>query len=219
MRAIAAAPSHKAPGPDGFPAELWRALPNIHILLAALFNEWLAAGFLPPTTKEGLVTLLDKKGPPLDVRNYRPITLLNSVLKLLTRVLTDRLNTVLASLVHPDQTAVKGRYIGTNIRTLSDLLTFTKTTDAPLGLLLLDQEKAFDKVSHSFLDAVLQRFGFGPIFRRWISVLYDDSQSRLRINNTIGEPFFLRRGVRQGCPPLAPPLRPLRGAPHGCHQG
>ena len=188
----------KAPGPDGLPAELWKNLQGIETPIAALFNEWFAQGSIPDSAKEGIVTLLFKKGDPRDIRNYRPITLLNTVLKILTRTLNNRLKRVMGDLISPAQTGMAGRFIGETTRTMADLLTHARTNQAPLGLLLLDQERAFDKVSHSFLQAVLLAFGFGPSFRIWISLLYHQPSSRLKINNTIGEAFCLLRGVRQG---------------------
>ena len=114
----------------------------------------------------GTVTLLYKKGDPKDVKNYRPITLLNTTAKLLTRILNNRLKTVMENLITPVQTGISGRYIGETIRTMADLLCHAKVTSTPLGALLLDQEKAFDKVSHRFLQRVLEKMGFGSNFRK-----------------------------------------------------
>ena len=197
-RAIKEATPNKSPGLDGLPAELWKNLNEIAKPLAELFNEWMTLGEIPASCKEGLVTLLFKKGDPLDVRNYRPITLLNSVLKILTKALNNRLKTVMDELITPTQTGMSGRYIGETIRTMADILTHSRSTNSPLALLLLDQEKAFDKVSHQFLGAALVKFGFGPGFRQWIHLLYHNATSRLKINNTLGDQFELSRGVRQG---------------------
>jgi len=141
----------KTPGPDGLPNELWKECVDQADNLAALFNEWFEAGAIPADVQSGIITLLFKKGDPMEIKNYRPITLLNTLAKLLSKILTARLKRVMGALVSPSQTAVAGRYIGTNLRTMADLLTFTKKTDAPLGLLLLDQEKAFDKVDWEFM--------------------------------------------------------------------
>jgi len=63
------------------------------------------------------------------------------------------------------------------------------------------------------MDAVLQRFGFGPGFRKWIRLLYDDPQSRLRINNETSAPFSLHRGVRLFVLCLEPLLTAIRADP------
>ena len=63
----------------------------------------------------------------------------------------------------------------------------------------LDQEKAFDRVSWSYLYDTLKAFGFDDDFLKWIKLLYTDISSSVIVNNFISEPFSLKRGVRQGC--------------------
>ncbi len=62
----------------------------------------------------------------------------------------------------------------------------------------LDQEKAFDGVNRIFLHNPLERFGFGPSFRGWISTLYDGANMRIIVNGFLTEAVPLGRGVRQG---------------------
>jgi len=204
-RAINTIPTNKSPGPDGLPNELWKEIKDQAATLAELFNEWFLAGEIPAEVQGGIITLLFKKGDPQDIKNYRPITLLNTLAKILTKILTARLSRVMGSLVSPTQTAISGRYIGSNLRLMADLLTYTKKMDSPLGLLLLDQEKAFDKVDWGFMRQTLEAFGFQPNFLQWITLLYKDPTSQLKINNTVSQQIHLRRGVRQGCP-LSPLL-------------
>lgn len=73
-RAIRKTKREKAPGPDGLHTEVYKC--NEHLfapIFADLFNECMQAGSLPPTTKEGIITLLIEKQDPRDIRNYRPI--------------------------------------------------------------------------------------------------------------------------------------------------
>ena len=69
----------------------------------------------------------------------------------------------------------------------------------------LDQGKAFDTVDRSFLSNVLQKFGFGPVFRRWILVLYQDAIMRILVNGFLTDKIPLEHGVWQG-DPLSPLL-------------
>jgi len=72
-------------------------------------------------------------------------------------------------------------------------------------LVTLYQMKAFDRVDHDFLMRVLSKFGFGPSFCRWVSIVYSNFFSRIICNGKLSTPVFLERGVRQGCP-LSPLL-------------
>ena len=213
-QAIAAAPKGKSPGPDGLPAEIWPLVPDAAPNLATLFNHWLLHG-VPEQHQEGIVTLLFKKGAPDKVSNYRPITLLSSAYKLMTKVLTNRLNQVMHIITSPSQTGIKGRYIGTSIRTLVDTMRFLTQTKTAGGILLLDQEKAFDKVDWTYLVLVLERLGFGPSFLSWIRVLYSTPTSKLKVNCSLSDSFQLKRGVRQG-DPLSPLLFVLAMEPLVC---
>ena len=62
----------------------------------------------------------------------------------------------------------------------------------------LDQEKALDCVDCSFLMNLLQHFGFGPSFCRWISTLYNGANMRVLVNGWLSRKIELQRGVRQG---------------------
>jgi len=68
-----------------------------------------------------------------------------------------------------------------------------------LGLISIDQEKAFDRVEHQYLWKTLDAFGFGPGFIGVIKVLYRDIESMLKINGGLSAPFKVNRGIKQGC--------------------
>ena len=202
---INTAAKDRAPGPDGLPTEFWQHFSSLDKVLCAAFNEWFDQGVIPDQEQVGTISLIFKKGAPQLISNYRPITLLNTSLKILTRILTRRVQKVVHAVVSPSQTAVPGRFIGTNIRLISDLLSTAKDTKAPTGILLLDKEKAFDRLSWEYMTKVLEAKRFGPDFRKWIAILYHASSSRLKINNELSDPIPLRCGVHQG-DPLAPLL-------------
>ena len=150
--------------------------------------------------------MLYKKDDRRLPKNWRPISLLNTDYKLASTIITERLKKVMDSIVHADQTCgVVGRSIFSNLHLVRDLLDMIDKTDECRILVTLDQEKAFDRVDHAFLMGVLTRFGFGPSFRRWVSIFYSNVFSRIICNGRLTDPIFLQRGVRQGCP-LSPLL-------------
>ena len=85
---------------------------------------------------------------------------------------------VLPKIVNDSQTGyVKGRYIGENIRTISDIMSFTKTHNIPGLAVFLDFEKAFDSLEWNYLQKCLEVFNFGPQLRQWIRVIYSNISS------------------------------------------
>lgn len=70
-------------------------------------------------------------------------------------------------------------------------------------MLSLDLEKAFDRVEHDYLFELLEKFGFGNNFIKWIRALYKDPISFVKCNGFMTEVFTISRSIRQGCPLLA----------------
>ena len=111
--------------------------------------------------------------PSSDLKNWRPISLLNVDYKICSKAITLRLAKVLDSIIDPDQTcSVPGRTISNNLVLLRDTLEYITQTDETGILVSLDQEKAFDRVNRMFLMELLDHFGFGSDFCRWISTFY-----------------------------------------------
>jgi len=212
-----------APGNDGLPVEIYRAFwPMVGRELVEVYQESLKIGELPSTMKTELVTLLYKKGKKEDLANWRPITLLTTDYKILAKVITERLKRVVGTVVHPDQTCgVPGRAGSLNLALVRDIISWAEQRQLPLAILSLDQEKAFDRVSHVFLMSVLEQLKFGPVFRAWIRILYFGTMSRIGVNGFYSELVEQQRGVRQGCPlspllyilSLEPLVAALRSAP------
>ena len=135
--------------------------------------------------------------------NFHPLTTLNTDLKILAKILANRLQTVLPSLICPEQTcAVKGRTIQDSLHLVC---TIVEKVDGNAALINLDQSKAFDRVDHAFLEAVLSLAGFGLHFCPWIRLLYASPGVMEEVNGVRSEPFTLTRSIRQGFP-LSPML-------------
>lgn len=127
-------------------------------------------GVLCNSMKSSATRLIYKKhGDIKDLKNWRPLSLLNVNYKICSKAIALHLSAVLNSIVDPDQTfSISGRSIGSNIVTLRDTLEYVEHTNETGILISLDQEKAFDQVDRDFLMALLQRFNFGPGFCHWI---------------------------------------------------
>ena len=98
--------------------------------------------------------------------------------KIGTKALAARLQRVLSSVLHEDQTCgVPGRSIVSNLNLIRDLIEYCNAKNLPLAIISLDQEKAFDRVNWNFLERVLQKMNLGPEFRQWIRVIYPEISS------------------------------------------
>ena len=212
---------NKSPGLDGLPYEVYLRMSHMFVpILTDMFNHWFAQGAIPGSVTKGVITLLKKGGRHVweGLDDYRPITLLNTELKILARVLANRLQLVISDLISPEQTfAVKGRSIQDNLHLIREVLEGIED-DTEAALISLDQSKAFDRVDHRFLATVLETAGFKPEFRRWISMMYHNPQAVVQVNGRRSGTIAIERSVRQGCPlspllyvlALEPLLRRLR---------
>lgn len=191
----------KAPGIDGLPSEFYRAFWSVLCIdLLEVFEESFAVGSLPQSCRRAVLTLLPKKGDLQEIKNWRPVSLLCTDYKLLSKVLANRLKKVMDQVVHQTQTyCVPGRSMFDNISLVRDILDVSSFLGYNAGLVSLDQEKAFDRVEHRYLWKVLERFGLDFGFIAKIMVLYENIESVLKINGCLCKPFKVTRGIRQGC--------------------
>ena len=204
---------NKSPGEDGFTKEFYEAF--FDLLWKDLLNSYNDAfnkGSLSVSQKRGTTTLIPKGDENLsDLKNWRPISLLNIDCKLLSKVLAKRMEQHLPKLIHSDQTGfVNGTYIGR--RLLSDIMEFSDSKNFQGILLFVDFEKAFDTLEWSFISKTLEVFNFGNKFKKWFTVLYNGVQSSVVNGGFMTNYFEITREVRQGCP-LSPSL--LTGRRHG----
>jgi len=198
----------KSPGSDGLPIEFYKKFwYKIKPYLIAAYESALRNGELSLTQKQGVITLIPKKDKdPKLIKNWRPITLLNSDYKILTKYMTEFLKLHLSELIHSNQKGfLHGRFIGENIVNAMSMIDYAESKDIDLTLIFLDYQKAFDSVELYMINRCLESFGYGPNIRNWIKCIYKNTQSCIVNNGHISEFFTLERGLRQGCP-LSPYL-------------
>ena len=194
---------NRSPGLDGLPYEVYLRMSHMFVpILTDVFNHWFAQGVIPGSITKCVITLLKKDGRHVrrELVDYRLITLLNTELKILARVLANRSQLVISDLIGPEQCyAVKGRSIQDNLHLVRQILEGIKD-DTEATLINLDQPQAFDRVDHQFLATVLKTAGFEPEFRKWISMQYRNPPPVVQVNGRRSRAFAIERSVRQGCP-------------------
>lgn len=123
-------PNNKAPGPEGFPAKFYKHFwSTLSPLLFRMLSESQQKLKLPISMNTATISLLLKpnKDPKLP-SSYRPISLINADIKIITKALTSRFEKVISSIIHPDQTGfIKGRLASTNTRRLFNLMHYSSS--------------------------------------------------------------------------------------------
>jgi hypothetical protein len=164
---IKALPADHAPGPDGFTGRFYNACWQI------IKSEFMATII---TLQHGddrklwllnsaYLTLIAKEEAALTAKDFRPISLVHSFAKLVTKIMTNRLAPFLVSLVSSNQSVfVRGRCIHDNYILVQQTIKLLHKQKVPSLFLKLDISKAFDSVSWAFLMEVLAHLGFGPIY-------------------------------------------------------
>ena len=200
--------NNKSPGNDGLTAEFYKHFwPILGNLLVDSLNAAHTNGKLSNSQRQAIIRLIEKKDKDRRyVENWRPISLLNVDYKIGSKALATRLEKVLPSIIHENQCAyVKGRTIFDAIRSINDVMEYTKLHNIPGLMTTFDFKKAFDSLNWQYLVNTLEAFNFGDSFIRWVKVLYSDISSCVMNNGFASDLFEIKRGVRQG-DPLSPYL-------------
>ena len=135
--------------------------------ILGLFREFYLHGTFQRSLNSTFFLLIPKKEGAEDIRDFRPITLVGSVYKLLAKVLANRLKLVMGEVIsYSQQAVIQGKQILNAILIANETLN-SRLKDNKSGLLLkMDIENAFDHVNWDFLMEVMSKMGFG---HRWIN--------------------------------------------------
>ena len=207
-------PRGASPGLDGLPyefyARFWADLgPAFLAMLDEVFGgaseAQLAAQpglpVLPPSMQQGLLALLPKGGTrdPRSLASWRPITLLNTDHRILSRVLFERYAGPLAAVIDLTQSAfLPGRWIGDNVLYHAELLDYLQRTGLPACIVSLDSEKAYDRCVREWIFLCMGRMGFPEPAVRWVRILLAGTTARVSLNGHYTPAFPVRCSVQQG---------------------
>lgn len=195
----------KAPGPDGFSAvffqKCWNTLkPVMTQKICKMMNE--------RQIEEGIndtdIVLIPKVKSPVRVQDYRPISLCNVTGKIITKILANRMKSVLPDIISDIQSAfVPGRCISDNFLIAHEVSHFISTRSrekAGFFSLKTDMSKAYDRIDWDFLEGMLKVFGFPDKWIRLVIQCVSSVKYRVKINGLKSDFIIPQRGLRQGDP-------------------
>jgi hypothetical protein len=157
------------------------------------------------------LTLIPKVEVASEMKNYRPINLLNCSFKIFGRLLTSRLEKVSERLVAPEQSAfIQGRYILESVVIAYEIVHNLHKNKESGVIIKLDYEKACDRVNLDFLFEILKLRGFGDTWIGWIKKIVLGGSVSVMADGEESSPFKTGKGLRQG-DPLSPLLFKLVG--------
>jgi hypothetical protein len=169
-----------------------------------MFDQFHGIGSLPKSLLSYFVTLSPKVNSPFGLGDFRPISLLGSLYKLIAKVLASRLATVMDSLVAPNQSAfIKGRNLVDGVLVVNEVVDLAKKQRRECLIFKVDFEKAYDSVDWGFLEYMLRRMGFDEVWIGWIRACVFGGNLSVLVNGSPTREINIHRGLKQG-DPLAP---------------
>ncbi|KAJ9703126.1 hypothetical protein PVL29_004763 [Vitis rotundifolia] len=195
----------KAPGPDGFTIavfqECWDVIKEE---LVRVFAEFHRSGIINQSTNASFIVLIPKKSLSKRISDFRPISLITSLYKIIAKVLSGRPRGVLHETIHYSQGAfVQGRQILDAILIANEIVDERRRSGEEGVVFKIDFEKAYDHVKWDFLDHVLEKKGFSPRWRKWMSGCLSSVSYAILVNGSAKGWVKASRGLRQG-DPLSP---------------
>ncbi|RVW48620.1 Transposon TX1 uncharacterized 149 kDa protein [Vitis vinifera] len=192
----------KAPGPDGFPIAFWQFCWDfVKDEIMGFFKDFFERGKFVRSLNSMFLVLVPKKGGAEDLRDYRPISLVGGLYKILAKVLANRLKKVVSKVVSSSQNAfVEGRQILDAALIANEAIDSLLKGDEAGVLCKLDLEKTYDHINWDFLMSVMQKMGFGEKWAGWIRWCISTASFSVLINGSPAGFFQSTRGLRQGDP-------------------
>jgi len=190
-----------APGADGLSSATillcWKYLRHPLFNYA---NKCLEKGILTDNFRGASIRLIPKKNDLSVLKNWRPISLLSNLYKILSRALNSRLSKYVNRITSRSQKGFNNRrYTQEAIINVWEAIAFCKAKKIRAAVMAVDMEKAFDTISLGFLEEVYKFFGIGPNMIKWLKLIGNERFANIILDNgNLSRRFKLGRGRPQG---------------------
>ena len=198
-------PKQSSPGVDRLSYSFWYLLfqhPLYSDLITTIYTQACKDAIYPPSWQETCLVLLPKKGDLSSLRNWRPLSLINCDAKIFTRILNKCLIQVLPPLIMLYQTGfLPNRFIADNRLLVRLIMEQAKQHSNSKAIrLMLDFEKAYDRIHPMYLSRVLEKFSLPASTIKSIHRLFFNTKICININGYLSNTIIQHRGLRQGDP-------------------
>lgn len=195
----------KSPGPDGLNPGFYQAYWDVvGSDIVTMCNQFLQSGQLQPGLNETNLVLIPKVAKPQNMGDLRPIALCNVMYKILTKILANRLKSVLGGIILENQSAfIPGRSITDNVIVAFETQHFIKRKrQGKDGWVAVkaDMSKAYDRVEWDFLRGIMIKMGFCNLWVDWIMACITTVKLNILVNGEEIGHVIPERGLRQGDP-------------------
>lgn len=192
--------NNKSAGIDNIPPELIKANTMSSEHLTPIIQSIWENEIIPNEWKEGLIVTIPKKGDLSNCKNWRGITILNIIIKILAMIILERIAPIIHAKLRNEQAGFRpGKSCTDHISSLRIIIEQSAEFNSPLYMAFVDFERAFDTVQRNAIWSALEEFGTPIKLIRLIQELYNNSECRVLHKSNLSEKIKVNTGVRQGC--------------------
>jgi Reverse transcriptase (RNA-dependent DNA polymerase) len=205
LEALKSSKNGTSTGINGLPYGLWKTLhdkyetdaktnsPTFNIVkaLTKVYNDIEEHGVVPTTNfAEGWMCPLYKKKDKRQIVNHGPITILNSDYKIFTKALAVKLSKTVPTIIHENQAGfISGRSIFDQVKLTKLVVDYAEAIEENGVIVALDQEKAYEKITHDYLWQTLAKYNLPGSFIATVKSLYENAETRVMVNGVLSPPF------------------------------